>query len=280
MMKDPQITIIGCGNMGRSLIGGLISNGHPVKKIIGVDLEPDQRELTSNLFNISVMEDSQTAVREADVIVLAVKPQAIQDLLKSISPGLDLAKSLLVSIAAGIRLQDMENWCGGNPSIIRVMPNTPALINAGIAGMYANQGVTETQRSMAESILRSVGTVIWLDNESLLDTVTAVSGSGPAYFFLIMEVMEKAAHHLGLSHEHARNLVLQTALGSAKMALESNYDPAYLRRQVTSPGGTTEKALEVMIQSGIEQIFQDALSAAKQRAAELATEFSESSDDK
>ncbi len=270
-MKNSNVTFIGCGNMGRSLIGGLIANGLSVNSITGTDLNAEQRQATASQYNIEVLEDNQQAIKDADVVVLAVKPQSMQDALESIKAPLSLEKPLLISIAAGIKLSDLGKWAGKDLAIVRAMPNTPALIQAGATALYANKYTSNTQRDLAETIMRSVGLALWLKDENLMDAVTALSGSGPAYYFLIMEVMEKAATQLGLPQEQARILTLQTAFGAAKMALESNHDAAWLRKQVTSSGGTTEQALNVLMNGDIEGLFREALEAAKKRSAELAT---------
>ncbi len=270
-MKNSSVTFIGCGNMGRSLIGGLIANGLSVNSITGTDLNAEQRQATASQYNIEVLEDNQQAIKDADVVVLAVKPQSMQDALESIKAPLSLEKPLLISIAAGIKLSDLGKWAGKDLAIVRAMPNTPALIQAGATALCANKYTNNTQRDLAETIMRSVGLALWLKDENLMDAVTALSGSGPAYYFLIMEVMEKAATQLGLPQEQARILTLQTAFGAAKMALESNHDAASLRKQVTSSGGTTEQALNVLMNGDIEGLFREALEAAKKRSAELAT---------
>lgn len=270
-MKNSRITFIGCGNMGRSLIGGLIANGLSVNSITGTDVNAEQRQTTASQFNIEVLEDNQQAIKDADIVVLAVKPQSMQETLQAIKADLVQEKPLLISIAAGIQLSDLGKWAGDELAIVRTMPNTPALIQSGATALCANQFTSDAQRDLAEAIMRSVGLALWLDDETLMDAVTALSGSGPAYYFLIMEVMEKAATQLGLSQEHARLLTLQTAFGAAKMALESNHDTETLRKQVTSPGGTTEQGLNVLMNGGIEDLFKDALKAAQKRSAELAT---------
>jgi pyrroline-5-carboxylate reductase len=269
-MKKSRITFIGCGNMGRSLIGGLIANGQSVNTITGTDINAEQRQTAASQFNIEVLEDNRQAIKDADVVVLAVKPQSMQETLLAIKADLAQEKPLLISIAAGIHLSDLGKWAGEEIAIVRSMPNTPALIQSGATALCANQFTSDSQRDLAEAIMRSVGLALWLDDETLMDAVTALSGSGPAYWFLIMEVMEKAATQLGLSQEHARILTLQTAFGAAKMALESNHDTETLRKQVTSPGGTTEQALNVLMNGGIEELFADALKAAQKRSAELA----------
>jgi pyrroline-5-carboxylate reductase len=183
---------------------------------------------------------------------------------------LPAVKPLVISIAAGVRSDALQRWLGGAVPVVRAMPNTPALVQTGATGLYATPAVSATQRDLAESIMRAVGVTVWVEDETLIDTVTALSGSGPAYFFLVMEVLENAAVNLGLPRETARLLTLETALGAAKMALESSEDPATLRARVTSPGGTTERALQIFQQADLAGIFADALAGAQARSQELA----------
>ena len=272
-MKQVQICCIGCGNMGRSLLGGLLANGYPRRLLSGADPDPVQREKIHSLFGIEILADSLQVIEQADIVVLAVKPQLMAATVKTIAAGLVKQRPLIISVAAGIRLSAISAWLQQDLPVIRAMPNTPALIQAGATALYANAQVAEAQKETAETILRSVGTVVWVDDESLLDTVTALSGSGPAYFFLVMEILEQAAIELGLQPAQARLLTLETALGAAKMALESEQDTGSLRRQVTSPGGTTERALAVLMQGGIEALLRQALRAAQTRSVELADEF-------
>ena len=269
-MDNTRITFIGCGNMGRSFIGGLIADGYPPNLLCGSDINAEQRNLVSTQFNIEIKDNNQQAIESADVIVLAVKPQAIKETLTSINTELTQRRFLLISIAAGIRISDLLSWTHEKQAIVRAMPNTPALIQTGATALHANKFVNDEQRNIAEAIMRAVGLTIWLNDEALMDTVTALSGSGPAYYFLVMEAMEKAATKLGLSAEQARLLTLQTAFGAAKMALESEHDPATLRKHVTSPGGTTEKAINVFLNGNFEQLFQEAISAAMERSKEIA----------
>ena len=257
-MKKTRIAFIGCGNMGRSLIGGLIANGHDPSLLTGADPDPAQRERVSTLFSVSTFADNAEAMRNAAVVVLAVKPQAMRKTLQELGDELARQSPLIISIAAGIRLEIIADCLSGRLPVIRVMPNTPALIQAGITAIVANDIATPEQRELAEGVMRSVG-------------------SGPAYFFLIMEVIEKSGIALGLPPEQAKLLTLETAFGAAKMALESRSDAATLRKQVTSPGGTTERALRVLMEKGrIEQLFLEALSAAKKRSEELAESIKES----
>ncbi|HKK16772.1 MAG TPA: pyrroline-5-carboxylate reductase, partial [Gammaproteobacteria bacterium] len=211
------------------------------------------------------------ALKQAEIVVLGVKPQNVRETLQPLQTLFSRTKPLLLSIAAGIRLQSLSRWGGEALAIVRVMPNTPAMVNAGASALCCNDRVTEDQQTVAESIMRSVGITTWVEDEKLLDAVTAVSGSGPAYFFYFMEILQKTAEDLGLPAEQASILTIETALGAAKMALESDHDPATLRQQVTSPGGTTEQALAVMQKEQVDRIFAKAVKAACKRSQELAT---------
>ncbi len=269
---SPLLAFIGAGNMGRCLIGGLIANGHPAARIRAADADAARLAALQQNFPAATAGDNVEVVDGADVVVLAVKPQQVRTVATQLAPALATSRPLLISIAAGIATRDLSRWLGDVP-IIRAMPNTPALLRCGVSGLYAAPGVTATQRALAEDVLRAVGAVVWVDEEEQIDSITAVSGGGPAYFFLIMELMQSAAQKLGLTAAQARLLVTQTALGTARMAAESGADPAALRAQVTSKGGTTERALRVMQEAGLSEIFERALSAAKARSAELARQY-------
>lgn len=255
--------------MSRSLIGGLINNGVNKERLLATDPDSEQRQSISQQFGITTLENNEEAVAKADVIVLAVKPQVMHQVVNGLANTVKGSSKMLISIAAGVRLNSLGEWLEEPTAVIRVMPNTPALIQAGVAALFANEHATDTQKNTAEAMMRSVGTTIWLDTEDLMDTVTALSGSGPAYFFYFMEAMEKAATEMGLSSEHARLLTIETALGAAKMALLSASDLAELRKQVTSPGGTTEQALNTFQQGKLEELVHKAMSAAKFRSIEL-----------
>ncbi len=268
-MEDCKIAFIGCGNMSRSLIGGLIANGIKPGSLSAADPDSKQRQAITRQFGITTLANNHAAVVDADVIVLAVKPQIMGTVTNELAECVKENTQLTISIAAGVRLGTLSAWLGEQAAIVRVMPNTPALIQAGAAALFANEQTTATQKNTAETIMRSVGIAIWLDTEDLLDTVTALSGSGSAYFFYFMEAMEKAAINMGLNNEHARLLTIETALGAAKMASLSDFDPATLRRQVTSPGGTTEQALNIFMQGKLEALVYEAMRAARQRSVEL-----------
>ncbi len=272
-MNNQKIVFIGGGNMGRCLIAGLIADGYSPEAIHVVDPDQAIRERLNLEYQINAHESPQQALRSAEIIVLAVKPQIMERAVNGIKNLLDQPQSLIISIAAGIRTKALASWLGGDLPIVRTMPNTPSMVGSGATGLFATKHVSTDQRGMAESVMRAVGIIQWLDDESLMDVITAVSGSGPAYFFRMMEAMEKAAMKLGLSEEQARLLTIQTAFGAAKMALESPNDPATLRVQVTSPGGTTEQALRIFDQENIDSIFEQALTAAKNRSEELADEL-------
>jgi len=264
------ITFIGAGNMTRSLVAGLIQDKVPHQIRIS-DPDESQIQAIKNAWNsVADFTDNNQAVKDADVVVLAVKPQIMQLVCEGLADSLQPQKPLIVSIAAGITIDNLAQWLDADQlPIVRCMPNTPALVQSGMTGLYANTQVSETQHDLAESILRAVGSTLWLDNEDLINAVTAISGSGPAYYFLVMEAMQKAAIKMGLSVDQARLLVLQTAFGAAKLALESTDDAAILRKRVTSKGGTTEAALEKLMSGGLEKLFEEALNSAKDRSIEL-----------
>ena len=276
-MNNSKIVFIGGGNMARSLIGGLVADGLSANNIHVLDTQKAVLQTLKQTFAVQVHEDLATAVASADVILLAVKPQQMQEVVKSLATVWP-ANALLISIAAGIRLADLGRWLQKDAAIVRAMPNTPSLVQAGATALFANDNVKEQQREQAEAILRAVGLALWLDSETKMDAVTALSGSGPAYFFLVMEAMENAAIELGLPQETARLLCLETAFGAAKMALESDLPAATLRQQVTSPGGTTERAIHELEDGGLHGLFENALVAAALRARELGDQLGQDHD--
>jgi len=268
-MNIQKIGFIGGGNMASSLISGLIASGHSPQHLWVSDINPDALKALAENLNVNTSTSNDTVINEVDVIVLAVKPQILSNVAKSAAALIQQKKSLVVSIAAGISQHSLSQWLGADTAIVRCMPNTPALVLTGATALYANARVTVEQRNLAENIMRSVGIALWVKDESELDAVTAVSGSGPAYYFLLMEAMEKAALELGLSEATARLLVQQTALGAAKIALESSESPEQLRRRVTSPGGTTQRAIETFEQGGFTELVSKALHAARDRSIEM-----------
>lgn len=270
---NATICFIGAGNMAQSLIGGLIASGYNQQNIIATDPTEAQRNLVTQTFGIHCLADNAEAIAKSDIVVLAVKPQTFESVCQSLADAVQAKNPLIISVAAGIRANDINRWLGGTSAIVRTMPNTPALIQTGATGLFANSFVTQDQQSQAEHILRAAGITVWVDEESKLDAVTALSGSGPAYYFLFMEAMEQTAQKLGLDEKTAHLLALQTALGSAKMALESHLDCATLRKNVTSPNGTTEKAIQSFENARLREIVENAMKAAQTRAVELADEL-------
>ncbi len=268
-MNTQKIGFIGGGNMASSLISGLIASGHSAQHIWVSDVNPEALKSLANNLNVNTSTDNAEVINAVDVVVLAVKPQILKEVATNAAPLIQQNKSLVVSIAAGISQASLSEWLGSDIAIVRCMPNTPALVLTGATALYANSNVNPAQLDLAESIMRSVGIALWVQEEGELDAVTAVSGSGPAYYFLLMEAMEKTAIELGLTPNTARLLVQQTALGAAKIALESNESPEELRKRVTSPGGTTQKAIETFEQGGFTELVSKALHAAKDRSIEM-----------
>jgi len=272
-MKTTRLAFIGAGNMARSLIGGLVADGWDPASISVSDPDTEQLSALSSRLQVHTDTNNRSVAENAEVVVLAVKPQVIRAVALDLADLTQKQQPLLLSIAAGIRATDLQRWLGGSCALVRCMPNTPALVQSGATALWRNENVTDAQKDLAETILRAVGLALWVESEDLMDTVTALSGSGPAYFLLVMEAMQEAGQALGLPEKTARLLSLQTAFGAAKMALESSEDAAILRQRVTSPGGTTEKALEVLENGGLRALFSDALKAARSRSRELAEQF-------
>lgn len=272
-MNTQHIGFIGGGNMAGSLIGGLVSSGYPANKITVADLDAEKLVHLSDTFGVNVEQDASVLALDVDILVLAVKPQHMQVATEAVRQAVQQKKPVVVSIAAGIRIEVLRRWVGGDLPIVRCMPNTPALVKTAATGLFANEQVSENQKDQVESLLGAVGVTVWVNAESELDVVTALSGSGPAYFFMMMEALEAAAVNAGLDPQTAQLLTQETALGAAKMALASSESTAVLRQRVTSPGGTTERALGVMNERGLANIFQEALLAAKDRSIELSDEL-------
>jgi pyrroline-5-carboxylate reductase len=266
-----KIAFIGAGNMAKSLVGGLLRHGYPPASIVAADPDASQRFGMAAL-GVEVFDSNEKAVGDAASIVLAVKPQVMQGVVQSLKAALR-TDQLLISIAAGVPSTAIARWAPQDIGIVRCMPNTPALYGVGVTALFANKCVTAQQIAAAEAILSAAGHVIRVAHESALDAVTAVSGSGPAYFFYLMEAMIDAGVALGLDAETARTLTLKTAYGAAVMANESADVPAQLRRNVTSPGGTTERASAVLDEGRCKSLIERAVQAAAQRSVELATEF-------
>ncbi len=269
-MSKTIIAFIGGGNMARALIGGLLRSGHPAGAIHVADPSHEAREALTRETGVACFSDNTRAAEAADVIVLAVKPAQLAEVCRELGPAIARQRPLLVSIAAGTRCADIHRWLGTTLPLVRVMPNTPALIGAGASALWADEKVNADQRGIAGEILGTAGTIVWVDKESELDIVTAISGSGPAYFFLFIEALSEAGEQLGLPADTAASLARQTALGAARMTLESGEDPATLRQRVTSPGGTTERGIAELEAGQLRELVARATAAARRRAQELA----------
>ena len=272
-METKNITFIGAGNMARALMVGLLSMGYAPDKLTASNPRIEELQAFQQQFGIHLLEDNCEAASNADIVVLAVKPKVLPQVCEELKETLIKNKSLVISIAAGIPAPTLSEWLDPSLAIVRAMPNTPVAVSAGATGLFANDQVSEEQKNMAEALFRAVGVTVWADAEKEMDLITAVSGSGPAYYFLVMEAMQEAAQRMGLREESARLLSLQTVLGAARMAMESQHDVSELRRSVTSPNGTTEAAIRVFENGNIKQLFGDAMEAAFQRAQELAEEI-------
>lgn len=267
-MQHGKLVFIGGGNMAASLIGGLIAQGYPASRIVASDPVAEARTRLAAQFGVAVTADNRAAVADAEILVLAVKPQVMAAVVAGLAPAVPPG-ALVISIAAGVPVAALAQLLGPDVAIVRCMPNTPALVRAGATGLYAGARVSAVQRRRAADILGAVGTAVWVASEADIDAVTALSGSGPAYFFRVMEAMIAAGVALGLAPEVAGQLTVQTALGAARMALDSDVDVAELRRRVTSPGGTTAAALAVLDGGGLTELFGRALAAAAARGREM-----------
>jgi len=270
---EHTVSFIGGGNMGAALIRGLIARGLPAQNIAVGEPVAARRTTLAQEFGVRVTDDNVQAVQGADVVVLAVKPQDMAATVQSFADAFRKRAPLLLSIAAGIRVADIQAWSGPGVPVVRAMPNRPALNGAGATAIYAPAGLVEAHRRLAEQVLGASGTTVWVRDEHSLDVVTALSGSGPAYFFLLAELMTDAAVGLGLERDSARELAIQTLFGSGRMARESDGDLQRLRAEVTSKGGTTEAALRSFDAANLRDIVAAALKAATDRAGELAQGF-------
>jgi pyrroline-5-carboxylate reductase len=266
-MNQETLAFIGGGNMAESLIGGLLKGATAPSSIRAVDPIAARREYLTQKYGIETMEDSAAAIRNASVVVLAVKPQVLRGVAQALAPHL-AHRPLIISVVAGIRSSDLARWLGGLP-VVRSMPNTPALMGCGITALYATEAVPTNRREVAASLMAAVGDTVWVTEESHMDTVTAVSGSGPAYFFLLIEMLEAAGVELGLPQATSRQLAIATAHGAGNMARAASVSPAQLREQVTSKGGTTAAALGSLEGDEVRAIFARAVAAAARRSAEM-----------
>ena len=266
--------LIGSGNMGRGLIGGLIARGLQPARITVSDLNTDALALMARDFGVNTTTDNLQAASGASVVVLAVKPQQMGPVVEALRPAFAPQPPLLLSVAAGIRIADLRRWAGDSVGVVRSMPNRPALIGAGASGLYADSSVSAAQRALAGAVMQATGTAVWVEREDELDWVTALSGSGPAYFFLLAELMAQAAVARGMSADTARLLAAQTLAGAGQLvAAEANADLARMRAEVTSKGGTTEAALKQFADLHLDQIVAAAMDAAARRSGELADLF-------
>jgi len=266
-----RITFIGGGNMASAMIGGLIGKRWPRKAIRVVEVAPPARKRIEQELKVKTHAALDAAAAKSDCLVLAVKPQQMREVARSLKPL--LASQLVVTIAAGIRIAELSRWLGGYRRIVRVMPNTPALVHAGISGLYASAAVDAADRAAAGKILGAVGRVLWLKREEDLDAVTAVSGSGPAYVFYFIEALERAARDLGLAAQAAHDLAIETFAGAVKLAAQASEPPEILRGRVTSKGGTTERALSSMESDRVKDAIVRAVKAAAERSRELGDEL-------
>lgn len=273
-MPNPHdIAFIGGGNMAASLIGGLLAQGTDSGRIWVSDCVEAKRQALKDRFGVSTSPDNAHAASRAGTVVLAVKPRQMEEATRAIACTSARHEPLIISVAAGVRIRHIRAWLGHDAAIVRTMPNTPALVGLGATALFANARVSNEGRRRAAALLGAAGLSVWVEDEGLLDAVTAVSGSGPAYFFLLMELIEESGVALGLDRDTARALTLQTALGAARMACEGDEAPAALRARVTSAGGTTERALETLVGGGVGALFETALRAARDRSVELGRAF-------
>ncbi|WP_153109590.1 pyrroline-5-carboxylate reductase [Propionivibrio limicola] len=262
-----RITFLGGGNMTTALIGGLLNHGSQPASISVIEISAEKRALLEKNYGINVFDGADAAALACDAIVLAVKPQQMREACQSLQRH--LRDQLVISIAAGLRLTDLSRWLGGHEKLVRTMPNTPSLISAGMTGLFAPPSVSEAERLGAERIMQAVGRTVWVNEEAQINAVTAISGSGPAYVFLFIEALQEAAAELGLSPKQARQLSIETFLGAAKLAAQSDEPASVLRERVTSKGGTTEAALSKMAEAGVKEGIVAGALAACARGAEL-----------
>ena len=271
-LNDSKICFIGAGNMASCIVGGLVKEGFPCGQIIASAPSEANLQAIKASSNIQTTTNNQAAVSNADIIILSVKPQVLKNVCEDISSSL-AHQPLIISIAAGISIDSIDAWLGGELPIIRCMPNTPSQVLKGASGLIANQQVSEAQKATTSALFSAIGVVEWVKDETQMHAVTALSGSGPAYVFLVIEAMEAAAVKQGLSAETARKLAAQTVAGAAEMVLNSDIEPAQLKRNVMSPGGTTERAIQTFESLGLVDIFEQAINAATERSIEMSAQL-------
>ncbi|MDI9246537.1 pyrroline-5-carboxylate reductase [Marinobacter sp. CHS3-4] len=273
MSTSPTISFIGAGNMASAIIGGMLESGYNAANIWVSAPDDGHLQSVRKEFGVSITTDNRHCAQQADMVILAVKPQVMKDVCIDIAPVVQNTRPLMVSIAAGLEATTLDEWLGGGMPMVRVMPNTPSLVGKGAAGLYANDQVKDKQKAMVESVFSSIGSALWVEDESLLHAVTALSGSGPAYFFLMLEALEEAATEAGIPGKTARELAIQTMAGAAEMAGRSEHDPGQLKRNVMSPGGTTEQAIHTFEEGGLRELVKKAYSAAYNRSGEMSKEL-------
>ncbi|MGB2108560.1 MAG: pyrroline-5-carboxylate reductase [Marinobacter vinifirmus] len=275
MSNSSTISFIGAGNMASAIIGGMLDNGYQAGNIWVSAPDDSHLQALRDRFGVSVTTDNRYCAQQADMVVLAVKPQVMAEVCRDIAPVVQNTRPLMVSIAAGLGSDTLDSWLGGGLPLVRAMPNTPSLVGKGAAGLFANAAVTAEQKTMVQSVFESIGSALWVDDEEQLHGVTALSGSGPAYFFLMLEALEAAATEAGIAPKTARGLAIQTMAGAAEMAARSEHDPAQLKRNVMSPGGTTERAINTFEDGGMRDLVQKAYNAAFERSQEMSKELAD-----
>ena len=269
-----KITFLGGGNMANALIGGLLNKGIPATDIAVIEINEAGRERLERTYGIRCCPEVNANVLDCDVLLLAVKPQQMRKACEPLPPH--LGRQLVLTIAAGLRLNDLSRWLGGYDKLVRAMPNTPALIGSGMTGLFALPSVSEADRRGTERIMQAIGQVIWVNDEAQIDAITAISGSGPAYVFFFIEALQEAAASLGFNEKQARLLSIETVVGAARLAMNSDEPPSVLRERVTSKAGTTEAALGVMIRRDLKNIVMDSAAAACARSSEIGQELGKS----
>lgn len=276
MQQDPQqpaISFIGAGNMARAILGGLVANGYDPSRIWASAPEDSHLQGLRHDFDIYTTTDNRHCASQADILILAVKPQVMASACQEIASVVQNTRPLAVSIAAGLDTETIGDWLGGDVPMVRCMPNTPSLLGKGAAALYATEGVSAEQREAVTGIFSSIGLAVWLEAEEQMHAVTALSGSGPAYCYMLVEAMEAAAVEAGMAGDTARQLAIQTMAGAAEMSARGGEEPAQLRRNVMSPGGTTERAVESLEKGGLREVVARAFTAAKTRSAELSEQL-------
>ncbi|MCX4026678.1 pyrroline-5-carboxylate reductase [Endozoicomonas sp. SM1973] len=274
MKADKTIAFLGAGNMARSIIGGLVQQSYPSQSIWATARSQTTLDKIPAQWQIQTTSDNKTAVQQANIVVLAVKPKQLKDVLATLAPVIVNNKPLLVSVAAGIPTSQIASWAGDNSlAVIRSMPNTPSLVGKGATGLYANKHTTQADKDFITELFATIGNSTWVEDEELLHAVTAVSGSAPAYFFLLLESMVATAKKMGLTEQDAIKLASQTAIGAGLMAQQGEYTVTELKQQIMSPGGTTEQAIQFFEQNGFKSLVNDAMEACYQRSVEMATEY-------